>query len=101
MGRKQKISPSLIIVKIMIIAIVITLINIINQVVSPIIANELALIQMENREDSSLWIQLYSNISNHVWVAIVILVIFLFLRELKYIFNFIKSKFKEDKNHEN
>lgn len=101
MRRKQKISPSLIIVKIMIIAIVITIINITDQVVSPIIANELALIQMENREDSSLWIQLYSNISNYVWVAIVILVIFLFLRELKYIFNFIKSKFKEDKNHEN
>lgn len=89
-----------IIIKCVTILVVVTLWCIVSQFVSPIVANEAALLQMSNSADSSLWIQIYSYLSNIVWVVLGAFAVLLFRRELVYIFKFSKSKIKEETNHE-
>ncbi len=97
---KPKIST--IIIKAAIIAVIVIVGNIFVQTISPTIANDLAMQQMNNSADSSAWIYTYSYLLNYAWVIPTILTILLFRKELVYIFNKTKSTLRgETENEEN
>lgn len=90
------------IVKIIVIAIVVTFCNFYTQSLSPIIANEFALYQMTNNPDSSSVLYLHSVFMNYIWVVPVSVSIILFLPEIITIIKHINKKRKEiTKNEEN
>lgn len=70
--------------------------NFIEPLISPLIANELAMNQMKNTTDSNLWLQLYTYISNHAWVGLVVIIVALYFREVFEIINLIKEKRNEE-----
>lgn len=69
--------------------------NFIEPLISPLIANELAMNQMKNTVDSNFWLQLYTYISNHAWVGLVVIIVALYFREVFEIINLIKEKKNE------
>lgn len=70
----------------------------VEQILSPIIANKLAMNQMYHTLDSSVGIQVYSYVVNHAKVALAIFIIVLFNREVREIIKKLKEKRYEKKN---
>ena len=74
------------------------LMNFVEPIVSIIIANDLAMNQMQNITESNIGIQLYSYVRNNAWIGLVILAIILFFREALEIIGKLMSK--REKNNE-
>ena len=66
--------------------------NAVMNFVSPIVANELAMAQMNNSIDSSLCIQLYTYLRNYERVAFAIFIAALFSKEVYEIIKKLKEK---------
>lgn len=66
----------------------------ISNVWSQIIANYLALQQMNNSVDSSAWIQVYTYFSNYRILIVIVIVTLLYKKELKKMFHFLREKRK-------
>jgi len=69
--------------------------NFIEPLISPLITNELVINQMNNTVGSNFWLQLYTYISNHAWVGLVIIIVVLYFKEVFEIINLIKEKRNE------
>lgn len=95
----MKFNVKLIVVKVVFLLVFIRLFTIINTAISPIIANHLALNQMNNSVDSSLGIRLYSECSQYSWVLIIVAVFILFAEDIGKIINNLKEK-EDVKNEE-
>ena len=76
-------------IKIAIFIVLILLYNTLNQFISPLVSNEMAMYQMQNTIDSNLWIQLYTYFSNYSVLIFIVIGILLFNKN---IINFIKEK---------
>ena len=76
-------------IKIVIFVVLILLYNILNQFISPLISNGLAMYQMQSTIDSNLWVQLYTYFSNYSVLIFIVIGILLFNKN---IINFIKEK---------
>lgn len=85
-------------IKIIIFIVLIFLYNMLKQFVSPLIANSLAMNQMQNTVDSNLWIQLYTYISNYSVLIFIIIAVLFFNKN---IVNLINKNKKEQKDEEN
>lgn len=70
----------------------------VEQTLSPIVANKLAMNQMYHTLDSSVGIQIYSYAVNHAKVALAIFIIVLFNKEVREIIKMLKEKMNEKKN---
>ena len=70
----------------------------VEQTLSPIVANKLAMNQMYHTLDSSVGIQIYGYAVNHAKVALAIFIIVLFNREVREIIKKVKEKRNEEKN---
>ena len=81
-------------IKIIIFIVLVFLYNMLKQFVSPLIANELAMNEMQNTSDSNSWIQLYTYFSNYSVLIFIVIAILLFN---KYIMNLINKNKKEQK----
>lgn len=82
-------------IKIIIFIVLILLYNILNQFISPLASNEMAMYQMQNTIDSNLWIQLYTYFSNYSVLIFIVIGILLFNKN---IINFIKEKKEKDES---
>ena len=80
-------------IKIAIFIVLILLYNTLNQFISPLVSNEMAMYQMQNTIDSNLWIQLYTYFSNYSVLIFIVIGILLFNKN---IINFIKEKKEKD-----
>lgn len=80
-------------IKIVIFVVLILLYNILNQFISPLISNGLAMYQMQSTIDSNLWVQLYTYFSNYSVLIFIVIGILLFNKN---IINFIKEKKEKD-----
>lgn len=80
-------------IKIVIFVVLILLYNVLNQFISPLISNEMAMYQMQSTIDSNLWIQLYTYSSNYSVLIFIVIGILLFNKN---IINFIKEKKEKD-----
>lgn len=95
----MKSSIKFIAVKVVFLLVFIRLFTIINTAISPIIANHLALNQMNNSIDSSFGIRLYSECSQYSWLLIIIATFILFAEDIGKIINNLKEK-EDIKNEE-
>lgn len=86
-------------IKIIIFIILVFLYNMLKQFVSPLIANELAMNQMQNTIDSNLWIQLYTYISNYSILIFIIITILFFSKDIVNLINKNNNK-KENQDEE-
>ena len=82
-------------IKIAIFIVIILLYNTLNQFISPLVSNEMAMYQMQNTIDSNLWIQLYTYFSNYSVLIFIVIGILLFNKN---IINFIKEKKEKDES---
>ena len=82
-------------IKIAIFIVLILLYNTLNQFISPLVSNEMAMYQMQNTIDSNLWIQLYTYFSNYSVLIFIVIGILLFNKN---IINFIKEKKEKDES---
>lgn len=78
-------------VKIVLFVVLIFLYDVLKQFISPLIANDLVMNQMQSTVDSNLWIQLYTYLSNYSFLIFIVIAILLFNKN---IINLIK-KYKE------
>ena len=78
-------------IKLIVLTTIIIIYNIIMQFLSTIIANELAMNQMQNSVDSSLGIQIYSYVSNYSWIVLLILVVAMFYKDVLNLIKWIKE----------
>ena len=85
-------------IKIIIFIVLVFLYNMLKQFVSPLIANELAMNQMQNTIDSNLWIQLYTYISNYSILIFIIITILFFSKDIVNLIN--KNNKKENQDEE-
>ena len=85
------------IVKTIIFIVVAIILTGLDNTISPIIANELAMLQMSNSQDSSLWIQWYSYLSNYKFLGYFIFALLLYCKEINTLINFIKEKINNEK----
>ena len=83
-------------IKIAILVALLIIYNTIMQAVSPIVANQLAMQQMQNYDTSSAGIQVYQYLTNYGWVVFLVLIAIMFSKD---IVNIIK-KIKEKMNNE-
>lgn len=86
-------------IKIIIFIILVFLYNMLKQFVSPLIANSLAMNQMQNTVDSNLWIQLYTYISNYSILIFIIIAILFFSKDIVNLINKNNNK-KENQDEE-
>lgn len=86
-------------IKIIIFIVLIFLYNILQQFISPLIANDLAMNQMQNTVDSNLWIQLYTYFSNYSILIFIVIAVLLFNKDIVNLINKINKK-KEKKDEE-
>ena len=86
-------------IKIIIFIVLVFLYNMLKQFVSPLIANELAMNQMQNTIDSNLWIQLYTYISNYSILIFIIIKILFFSKDIVNLINKNNNK-KENQDEE-
>lgn len=86
-------------IKIIIFIVLVFLYNMLKQFVSPLIANSLAMNQMQNTVDSNLWIQLYTYISNYSILIFIIIAILLFNKDIVNLINKNNNK-KENQDEE-
>lgn len=88
-----------IIYKIIFLAIILFAYSAIEMVVNPIVANYMATYQMDMTQDSNMWIQLYSYVSNYSFVFGIILIALLFRKEVIELYKKLKGENKnEEKN---
>lgn len=85
-------------IKLIILVIIVFNYKAVEQFISPIVANNLAMNQMGNMWDSSVGIQIYSYAVNHAKVALAIFIFVLFNREVREIIKKLKEKMDEKKN---
>ena len=83
-------------VKFLILSVLVIIYNAFIQTVSPIIANQLAMQQMQNYDTSSMGIQLYQYLTNYSWIIFIVLIVIMFRKEATNIF----KKIKENVNNE-
>ena len=83
-------------IKVIVLIIIASIYNATMQFISPIIANELAMNQMQNSVDSSLGIQLYTYASNYSWIVMLLVVVIMFYKDAFKLINFIKEKIKDE-----
>ena len=81
-------------VKIVLFVVMIFLYNTLKQFISPLIANDLAMNQMQSTVDSNLWIQLYTYLSNYSFLIFIVIAILLFNKDVINLIN----KYKEKEN---
>ena len=86
------------IIKAVLLVLIVFTYRAIEQLISPIVANNLAMKQMGNTWDSSVGIQFYIYVINHAKVALAIFIIVLFNREVREIIKKLKEKRYEKKN---
>lgn len=86
-------------IKIIIFIVLVFLYNMLKQFVSPLIANELAMNQMQNTIDSNLWIQLYTYFSNYSVLIFIVIAILLFNKDIVNLINKNNNK-KENQDEE-
>lgn len=79
-------------IKIIIFIVLIFLYNILQQFISPLIANDLAMNQMQNTVDSNLWIQLYTYFSNYSILIFIVIAVLLFNKDIVNLINKINKK---------
>ena len=79
-------------IKIIIFIVLIFLYNMLKQFVNPLIANSLAMNQMQNTVDSNLWIQLYTYISNYSVLIFIVIAILFFNKDIVNLINKNKNK---------
>ena len=84
-------------IKVIVLIIITSIYNAIMQFVSPIIANDLAMNQMQNSVDSSLGIQLYTYASNYSWIVLLLVVVIMFYKDVLNLIKWIKEKRNEEK----
>lgn len=82
-------------IKIIIFIVLVFLYNMLKQFVSPLIANELAMNQMQNTIDSNSWIQLYTYFSNYSVLIFIVIAILLFNKDIMNLINKNKKEQKE------
>lgn len=87
-------------IKIIIFIVLVFLYNMLKQFVSPLIANELAMNQMQNTIDSNLWIQLYTYFSNYSILIFIIIAILLFNKDIVNLINKNNNNKKENQDEE-
>lgn len=85
-------------IKLIILVLIVFSFKAVVQILSPIVANNLAMNQMYNTLDSNVGIQIYSYVVNHAKVAFAILIMVLFNREVREIIKKVKEKRNEEKN---
>ena len=83
-------------IKCAIFAVVLFIWNVFLSSFAPIIENDLALHQMTNSADSSMYIQAFTYCKNYAWVAFVLFALVLFRKELVYLVKFLKRKLKDE-----
>lgn len=98
--RRNKVSRKAVMLKITFVISIAVVWNLVVVHLSPIVENELALLQIGSSVDSSFLIHVYSGLKNYIWIAFAILMMPMFRKELAYIFKFVTSKIKEDFNNE-
>ena len=76
-------------IKIIVLVVFIFVYDILDRFIGSIIANDLAMKQMQSTVDSSAWIQLYTYFSNYSFLFFIVVALLLFSKE---IVNFINSK---------
>lgn len=86
-------------IKIIIFIVLVFLYNMLKQFVSPLIANSLAMNQMQNTVDSNLWIQLYTYFSNYSVLIFIVIAILLFNKDIVNLINKNNNK-KENQDEE-
>lgn len=69
--------------------------------ISPLVENGLAINQMYNTIESNLLVQLYTHISNYSYVFGIVLILFVFRKELSKLYKLLKEKLKEKKENSN
>ena len=79
-------------IKIVVFLVLLFLYNALNQFISPLIANDLAMNQMQNTVDSNLWIQLYTYFSNYSILIFIVIAILLFNKDIINLINKINKK---------
>ena len=85
-------------IKIIIFIVLVFLYNMLKQFVSPLIANSLAMNQIQNTVDSNLWIQLYTYFSNYSVLIFIVIAILLFNNDIVNLIN--KNNKKENQDEE-
>ena len=85
-------------IKLIILVFIVFAYKAVEQTLSPIVVNKLAMNQMYHALDSSVGIQIYSYVVNHAKVALAIFIIVLFNREVRVIIKKVKEKMNEKKN---
>lgn len=88
-----------VILKIVVLAIVFGLFNMIGLYISPLFENSLAMNQMSVSTESNLLLQVYDYISNYSWLGYIVLTVLVFRKEISEINNKIKSE-KEKQNEQ-
>ena len=88
----MKLNIKMIVTKAVFLVVIVRIFSIINTEISPIIANYLALNQMNNSIDSSLGIRLYSEFSQYSWVLIIIATYILFAEDIGKFIKYIKKE---------
>lgn len=83
-------------IKFLILSVLVIIYNAFTQTVSPIIANQLAMQQMQNYDTSSMGIQLYQYLTNYGWIIFIVLIVIMFRKDIVNIF----KKIKENVNNE-
>ena len=66
--------------------------------ISPIVANQLAMEQMYNYPNSSLWIQLYTYLMQYSWLLAILYIILVFKNDITLLFTLIRSKRNNEEN---
>lgn len=85
-------------IKLIILVLIVFNFKVVEQILSPIVANNLAMNQMGNKWDSSVGIQFYIYVMNYAKVALAIFIFVLFNREVREIIKKLKEKMYEKKN---
>lgn len=85
-------------IKVIILVFIVFIYKAVVQILSPIVANKLAMNQMYHTLDSSVGIQVYSYAVNYAKVALAIFIIVFFNREVREIIKKVKEKMNEKKN---
>ena len=88
------------IVKIITLAVIFGVFNMIGFYISPLVENSLAMNQMSYSFESNLLVQAYDYISNYSWIWYILLTILVFHKEILKLYKKFK-KVKENVNEEN
>lgn len=79
-------------IKFIVLSVIVIIYNAFTQTMSPIIANQLAMQQMQNYDTSSMGIQLYQYITNYSWIAFIVLIVVMFHKDVINIIKKIKER---------